>query len=188
MNHVFPEPDIPLNGMTAYRSQSDTHQLIFMQFEKDTDLPEHSHAAQIGIVLEGKIELVIDGKEQCFTKVDRYYIPEGIKHSGKIYARYADITFKSENKDLAESDIEKANIEFKVDINWINNNEINYSSIRLLRYNNDSWQMLNTIQYEQDQEYIYYSAETTGFSTFAVVGSKVVESPEKYEEPEIHYF
>jgi quercetin dioxygenase-like cupin family protein len=39
-----------------------------MQFEKDADLPEHAHAAQIGIVLEGKIELVIGGEKQCFTK------------------------------------------------------------------------------------------------------------------------
>jgi quercetin dioxygenase-like cupin family protein len=34
-----------------------------MQFEKDADLPEHAHAAQIGIVLEGKIELVIGGEK-----------------------------------------------------------------------------------------------------------------------------
>ncbi len=61
MNQVFSEPiinlpkaDIPLDGITAYLSQSDTHQIIFMQFEKDIDLPEHSHAAQVGIVLEGK--------------------------------------------------------------------------------------------------------------------------------------
>ncbi|MCP3941647.1 MAG: cupin domain-containing protein [Desulfobacteraceae bacterium] len=103
MNQVFPEPitnlpeaDIPLDGITAYLSQSDTHQIIFMQFEQDTDLPEHTHAAQVGIVLEGKIELVIDGIRQSFTKGDRYYIPEGIKHSGKIYAGYADMIFFNE--------------------------------------------------------------------------------------------
>ena len=64
-----------------------------MQFEKDADLPEHAHAAQVGIVLEGKIELIINGARQIFTKGDRYYIPEGVKHSGKIYAGYADMTF-----------------------------------------------------------------------------------------------
>jgi len=103
MNQVFSEPirnlpeaDIPLVGITAYLSQSDTHQIIFMQFEKDVDLPEHAHAAQIGIVLEGKIELVIGGEAHSFTKGDRYYIPEGIAHSGKIYAGYADITFFDE--------------------------------------------------------------------------------------------
>lgn len=64
-----------------------------MHFEKDADLPEYSHAAQIGVVLEGNIELIIDGTRHLFTKGDRYYIPDGVKHSGKIYAGHADITF-----------------------------------------------------------------------------------------------
>jgi mannose-6-phosphate isomerase-like protein (cupin superfamily) len=103
MSDVFPEPiknlpeaDIPLDGITAYLSQSETHQILFMQFEKDVDLPEHSHAAQMGIVLEGKIELVIGGEKRCFTRGDRYYIPAGVKHSGRIYAGYADVTFFNE--------------------------------------------------------------------------------------------
>jgi quercetin dioxygenase-like cupin family protein len=103
MSHLFPGPiknlpeaDIPLDGVTAYLSQSDTHQILFMEFEKDVDLPEHSHAAQVGIVLEGKVELVIGGEKRCFTKGDRYYIPEGVKHLGKIHAGYADITFFNE--------------------------------------------------------------------------------------------
>ena len=100
MSQVFPEPikslpeaDIPLAGVTAHLSQSDTHQILFMEFKENVDLPEHTHEAQIGIVLEGQIELVIDGEKQLFTKGDRYYIPAGVKHSGKIYAGYADITF-----------------------------------------------------------------------------------------------
>ena len=103
MNKIFPKPirnlpkaDIPLDGLTAFLSQSDTHQILFMEFEKDVDLPEHSHADQVGIVLEGKIELIIDGEKHCFTKGDRYHIPEEVKHSGKIYAGYSDITFFNE--------------------------------------------------------------------------------------------
>ena len=103
MPEIFPQPikdlpeaDIPIIGITAYLSQSDTHQIIFMEFENDVDLPEHSHAAQFGIVLEGKIELIIDGNKKAYTKGDRYYIPEGVPHSGKIYAGYADITFFNE--------------------------------------------------------------------------------------------
>ena len=52
MNQVFPEPirnlpeaDIPLDGITAYLPQSDTHQILSMEFEKDANLPEHAHAA-----------------------------------------------------------------------------------------------------------------------------------------------
>ena len=67
-----------------------------MEFEKDVDSPEHSHAAQFGIVLEGSIELVIGGEKHCFTRGDRYYIPEGVKHSGRIKVGYADVTFFKE--------------------------------------------------------------------------------------------
>ncbi len=95
-NRNLPKPDIPHDELTAYLSQSDSHQILFMEFEKDVDLPEHSHADQFGIVLEGMIELVIDGKKHRFTKGDRYHIPEGVRHSGKIFAGYADLTFVNE--------------------------------------------------------------------------------------------
>lgn len=103
MKEIFPDPirdlpkaDIPLDGITAYLSQADTHQILFMEFEQSVDLPEHSHGAQMGIVLEGKIELIIGGEKQSFSKGDRYYIPEGVVHSGRIHAGYADITFFNE--------------------------------------------------------------------------------------------
>lgn len=103
MSSTFPEPitnlpqaDIPLEGAKGYISQSDTHQIVFMEFSKDVDLPEHSHGAQIGMILEGKIDLTVDGKKSTHTKGDRYYIPAGVSHSGKIYAGYADITFFDE--------------------------------------------------------------------------------------------
>lgn len=103
MRNIFPDPirnlpeaDIPIDGIKAYLSQANDHQLIFMQFEKDVDLQEHSHAAQVGFVLQGKIELMIDGIIHAYNKGDIYYIPANIKHSGKIYAGYADITFFNE--------------------------------------------------------------------------------------------
>lgn len=103
MAKIFPEPivslpeaDIPLDGISAYLSQAEDHQLIFMQFEKDVELPEHSHAAQVGFVLNGRIELTVDGNRREYSKGDIYYIPENVKHSGKIHGGYADITFFNE--------------------------------------------------------------------------------------------
>ena len=100
MSEVFPEPiknlpraDIPFDGVKAYLSQSENHQIILMEFSKDIKVQEHSHESQWGIVLEGKIDLAIDGIEKTYTKGDRYFIPKGIKHSAKVYAGYADITF-----------------------------------------------------------------------------------------------
>jgi quercetin dioxygenase-like cupin family protein len=100
MSKIFPEPimslpeaDIPLKGITAYLSQGENHQIIFMEFAEDVELTEHSHESQWGIVLEGRIDLVIGGVKNTYTKGDRYFIPKGVKHSGKIYAGYSDITY-----------------------------------------------------------------------------------------------
>ena len=100
MPDTFPEPitrlpqaDIPLSGVSAYLSQADTHQIIFMEFREDVDLPEHSHESQWGIVLDGRIELTIGGVTRIYQRGDRYFISSGVSHSGRIFAGYADITF-----------------------------------------------------------------------------------------------
>lgn len=92
----LPKADIPLKGLSAYLSQGENHQIIFMEFSEDVDLPMHCHESQVGFVLEGKIDLIIDGIKNTYEKGDRYFIPSGVKHSGKIYAGYADITFFNE--------------------------------------------------------------------------------------------
>jgi len=100
MSDAFPEPilnlpkaDIPIRGVKAYLSQGENHQIIFMEFSEDVDLMEHDHESQWGIVLEGKIDLIIGGIERTYIEGDRYFIPKGVKHSGKIYSGYADMTF-----------------------------------------------------------------------------------------------
>jgi len=100
MSDTFPEPilnmpkaDIPIRGVEAYLSQGENHQIIFMEFSEDVDLMEHDHESQWGIVLEGKIDLLIDGVKRTYIKGDRYFIPKGVKHSGKIYSGYADMTY-----------------------------------------------------------------------------------------------
>ena len=100
MIEIFPEPilrlpeaDIPLEGIKAHLAQGETFQIIFMRFEKDVILEEHSHESQWGVVLEGRIDLIIEGKKFTFKKGDRYFIPKGKKHSARIHKGYADITY-----------------------------------------------------------------------------------------------
>lgn len=100
MQQIFPEPirnlpqaDVPVEGFKAYISQSENHQIVFMEFRKDVELPEHNHESQWGVVLEGKIDLTIDGVKRTYNKGDRMFIPKGVKHSAKIYKGYVDISF-----------------------------------------------------------------------------------------------
>jgi len=90
---LLPEADIPIEGCTANLSQTDTHQILFMQFEKDVNLPLHSHAAQWGVVFAGRIEMTIDGITRMYTAGENYFIPAGVEHHGRIFAGYADMTY-----------------------------------------------------------------------------------------------
>lgn len=103
MNEIFPEPisklpqaDMPFEGVKAYLSQSDNHQIIFTSFTEDTEMRAHSHAAQISFVVEGRIDFTIGDDSYSYKRGDRFYIPAGVEHSGKVYAGYADITFIDE--------------------------------------------------------------------------------------------
>lgn len=89
----LPKAAIPFEGARAYLSQAENHQVLFMEFDEDIVLPEHSHESQWAVVVDGRIDLVIDGVAHTFKKGDRYFIPAGAKHSGMIYAGYADVTF-----------------------------------------------------------------------------------------------
>ncbi|KKL69593.1 hypothetical protein LCGC14_2113420 [marine sediment metagenome] len=100
MSEIFPKPvldlpraDIPVEGLKAYIAQGEHFQILYMEFEKDAIIEEHSHKSQWGVVLEGQIDLTIEGKEFVFRKGDRYLIPNGARHSAKIYKGYADITY-----------------------------------------------------------------------------------------------
>jgi len=100
MSIIFPKPilelpraDIPIDGLKAYIAQGEHFQILYMEFEKDVIIEEHSHESQWGVILDGQIDLTIDGKEFVFRKGDRYFIPKGVKHSAKIYKGYADITY-----------------------------------------------------------------------------------------------
>jgi len=100
MAQVFPSPiadlpqaDLPIPGAVGYMLQGQNEQALFMEFPEDRELPAHAHAAQWGIVVEGHIRLVIDGVPHDFYRGDRYVIPEGVVHSGFLFAGSAVIDF-----------------------------------------------------------------------------------------------
>jgi quercetin dioxygenase-like cupin family protein len=88
----LPEADIPIEGVNSHLFQGQNQQFVFMSFEKDAEVPEHSHEGQWAVILDGEIELTIDGKKYTFKKGDTYYIPKGVKHSARIKKGYKDLT------------------------------------------------------------------------------------------------
>lgn len=87
----LPSADIPLDGITSYILQGENHQLVFMDFCKDAEVPEHSHEAQWEVVLDGEINLTMEGNKHTYKKGDTFYIPKDIKHSASVKNNYKSI-------------------------------------------------------------------------------------------------
>lgn len=87
-----PNADIPIKGLMSKLVQADDQQFVFMEFEEDIEVAEHSHNAQWGVVLEGEMELSIEGVSRTLGKGDTYYIEKDSVHSAKIKKGYKDLT------------------------------------------------------------------------------------------------
>jgi PGF-pre-PGF domain-containing protein len=66
--------------------------------------------------------------------------------------------------------IENAVVFFKVDKSWVQDKNIDRSSIILNRYNDKIWNQLPTNLSNEDDQYLYFTAQTPGFSPFAITG------------------
>ncbi|WP_135605445.1 NosD domain-containing protein [Methanococcoides sp. NM1] len=69
-----------------------------------------------------------------------------------------------------EDNIADPVIGFSVAKAWLIENGIDENSIALYRHSEGKWNALNTMKVGEDDSYIYFEAETPGFSPFAIVG------------------
>ena len=85
---AFPGIDVPFPEDVVQTAvvRSDAGLVAFFTFLKDMELPVHSHGAQWGTVVEGEIELTIDGATEVCRPGDSYSIPSGVEHGAMIKA------------------------------------------------------------------------------------------------------
>jgi len=69
---------------------------------------------------------------------------------------------------LEEENIEEAKIEFSVAKTWLAENQFTKENMALFRYVNSEWAQLTTAITTEDTDYVYYTAETPGFSYFLI--------------------
>ncbi len=89
----LPEIEIPLDGIRGWMLQNGSIQAVFFDIDPVGKMPDHSHCAQWGIMLGGKMKLTIDGKAKIYEKGDRYFIPEGVSHSAEFLTKVYVIDF-----------------------------------------------------------------------------------------------
>jgi PGF-pre-PGF domain-containing protein len=79
--------------------------------------------------------------------------------------------------DLLPADIENTKIEFKIPRSWIEEKNVNWRTIRLLRWTGDGWENLETKFVRADADYRYFEAFAEGLSLFAAVGQVTPPRP-----------
>jgi len=93
----LPSAEIRVEGAKAWILQSDASQLVFFEFKQGTKVPEHKHDySQWGIVVDGKMELVVDGKPWMCKKGTEYLVPAGAKHFARFLAQTRVMDYFSE--------------------------------------------------------------------------------------------
>lgn len=88
--------------------------------------------------------------------------------AGVVY-NYLTITALNVN----ETSLAKAEINFKVNKTWIIENNVDKTTVALNRFKDNAWEKLPTQLLNEDDQYVYYSAETPGFSVFAITAEKI---------------
>jgi len=79
-----PEIDVPVEGIKGWKVGGPSGLVVFFEIRAGTVLPEHAHCFQWGFVIDGQIDLTINGQTRTYRKGDTYAIPEGSIHSGRI--------------------------------------------------------------------------------------------------------
>ncbi|MHB9002256.1 MAG: DUF6463 family protein, partial [Thermoanaerobaculia bacterium] len=69
-----PAADLHLDSVESHLVQAGQQQFVFMSFQDAVQVPEHSHAAQWAVILDGEIELTIGGHTRDFRRGDTYFI------------------------------------------------------------------------------------------------------------------
>ncbi|KKG09972.1 NosD domain-containing protein [Methanosarcina sp. 2.H.A.1B.4] len=95
----------------------------------------------------------------------------GEKPEGEVY-QLMNILVGNERFESG-SNINGANINFRVSKSWVEENNIDVSTITINRFQDEKWNALVTEMTYEDKEYYYFKAETPGFSRYAITGDKL---------------
>lgn len=94
----LPVADIPFDGVRGWILQGENQQALFLDIDPIGEVSEHSHSAQMGVVIEGEMSLTIGGETRRYKKGDTYYIPEGVPHSAVFHSVFKAIDIFDEKE------------------------------------------------------------------------------------------
>lgn len=89
----LPEADVHFPGVKVWLLQGPTASAIFVEAREDSEVPEHAHGAQWGVVVDGEMDFMIGGVTRTYRRGEEYFIPAGVRHAAKLRAGLRVIDF-----------------------------------------------------------------------------------------------
>ncbi|KAF5427477.1 MAG: Lysophospholipase L1 [Candidatus Methanomarinus sp.] len=107
------------------------------------------------------------------AKVDMLNHTSSLVNYAPLDIVYKNLNIWVGNKGWANSkNIGNATINFNLEKSWINENNIDRSTIKMKRYYNGKWNILETTLIDQDVKYLYFESKIAGFSSFVITGKQ----------------
>jgi len=129
--------------------------------------PEKPGVVEFGKAFINEIELKVKEKVQdvIVTIKELKKLPKKVpKPPGSVYV------CMEINVSVVPSNVEWGAIKFNVSKSWLVENNIDKSTVVLMRYVDGQWIPLDTKIVGEDNKYVYYIAKTPGFSIYAITG------------------
>ena len=111
-------------------------------------------------VSSGEINALQTAIEEFTGRPEHVAVPSGV-----TYTYFGIVT-----TNVAADNISSAKVEFRVLRSWLEQNDVNEDTIKLLRWSGSEWQELLTSFLSSDPDYLYFDASMEGLSLFAATG------------------
>ncbi len=97
MAHFPPQ----LRNLPAFDGPFDAHKLtahncdvLFASYPAKTDIPPHTHDTDnVGVITQGELILIMDGKENRYKPGDWYHVPAQAIHAARFEQETSEIEF-----------------------------------------------------------------------------------------------
>jgi quercetin dioxygenase-like cupin family protein len=84
----MPRVALPFDGARGWLMQGEKHQAVFVEFDDETEVPEHSHAEQWEFPLAGSVRVHMGGGSVAYRPGEHFYIPAGVPHRATVSGGY----------------------------------------------------------------------------------------------------
>ncbi|WP_052506661.1 cupin domain-containing protein [Mannheimia massilioguelmaensis] len=95
----IPRRDYGIDGLFVYVDHTPQGTVYFVETEKKIAFPEHQHAEQFTMVVNGYCDLTINGNTTRYVKGESYTIPANTLHQITLSAGYAEIDYVDDPND-----------------------------------------------------------------------------------------